>query len=445
MNELKGYQIDCVSHGSPASTAGVKAGWKLLRIDNQPVSDIIDYKILEADLSLRLLLQTEKGILRRVKIDKPADIPLGLSFDPPTMSEMQRCGNKCIFCFIDQNPSGLRQSLYVKDDDYRMSFIYGNFITLNRLTDWEIERIIKLQLSPLYVSVHTTNPILRRKIFGTKRADNGLRNLKCLSKAGIRIHAQIVLCPGYNTGSELERTIKDLNLMGSNLSDIALVPVGLTAHRSGLPKLEKFESEEAKLLILQVEKMQQKFLKSRGSRFIFLADEFYSLTESEFPGDSEYEGYPQLENGVGLARQFLNELTALANMELSDLERNISVTIAVGRTAGPLLKQLAEVLVDLENLKINLVIVENHFLGKPVTVSGLLSGSDLQAALEGKDLGDGVFIANTLLREDSEIFLDDMTIKELEQTIKSPVYPVSGPLEMLAIIREFADVSRFEL
>lgn len=445
MNELKGHLIDCVAHGSPASTAGVKAGWKLLRIDNQPVSDIIDYKILEADLSLRLLLQTEKGILRRVKIDKPADIPLGLSFDPPTMSEMQRCGNNCIFCFIDQNPSGLRQSLYVKDDDYRMSFIYGNFITLNRLTDWEIERIIKLQLSPLYVSVHTTNPILRRKIFGTKRADNGLRNLKCLIKAGIRIHAQIVLCPGYNTGSELERTIKDLNLMGSNLSDVALVPVGLTAHRSDLPKLEKFESEEAKLLILQVEKMQKKFLKSRGSRFIFLADEFYGLTESEFPGDSEYEGYPQLENGIGLARQFLNELTALANMELSGLERNISVTVAVGRTAGPLLKQLAEVLVDLENLKINLVIVENHFLGKPVTVSGLLSGSDLQAALEGKDLGDGVFIANTLLREDSEIFLDDMTIKELEQTIKSSVYPVSGPLEMLAKIREIADVSRSEL
>ncbi|MCJ7807014.1 MAG: DUF512 domain-containing protein, partial [Clostridia bacterium] len=198
-------------------------------------------------------------------------------------------------------------------------------------------------------------------------------------------------------------------------------------------------------LILQVKKMQNKFLKSRGSRFIFLADEFYSLTESEFPGDSEYEGYPQLENGVGLARQFLNELTALTNMELSDLERNISVTVAVGRTAEPLLKQLAEVLVDLENLKLNLVIVENRFLGKPVTVSGLLSGSDLQAALEGKDLGDGVFIANTLLKEDSEIFLDDMTIKELEQTIKSTVYPVSGPLEMLAKIREIADVSRSEL
>jgi putative radical SAM enzyme (TIGR03279 family) len=438
MKEKISYPIDNVSPGSPAAISGIQAGWKLVRIDNQPVKDIIDYKIMEADENLRLLVQSDKGLLHRIKVKKPAGVPLGLGFDPPTMSDLQRCRNKCIFCFIEQNPPNMRPALYVKDEDYRLSFLYGNFITLNSLDDLEFERIIKLQLSPLYVSVHTTNPALRRIIFGTKHADRGLKNLKRLLKAGIRIHAQVVLCPGYNTGLELERTIRDLDQWGPNLTDIALVPVGLTAHRSALLPLRKFSPEEAKKMVEEIENMQEEFLKTRNSRFVFLADEFYVMAGVEFPGNDYYEGYPQLENGVGLARQFLSELAVVSDQELPIIKEKLTVTVAAGKAAEVLLKTLIKEFSKIDKLIINLVVVENRFFGEPVNVSGLLTGSDLLAALEGKEQGDLVFIANTLLREKSDIFLDDMTITELEKSLKVPIRPVSGPMEMLKIIRDIA-------
>lgn len=438
MNEKQGYLIETVGPDSPAYKAGIKSGWRLLRIDNQPIRDIIDYKIMESDEELRLLLQTDKGILRRIKINKAAGMPLGFGFDPPTLSKMQRCGNNCIFCFIEQNPPGMRSALYVKDDDYRLSFLYGNFITLNRLTDSALERIVKLQLSPLYVSVHTTNPILRRVMFGTKHAGKGLINLKRLVRAGIKVHAQVVICPGFNTGTELERTIRDLDRLGQSLTDIALVPVGLTAHRSGLVSLRKFIPEEAKMLINQIEEAQKVFLHKRKSRFVFLADEFYVMAGVDFPEDDHYEGYPQLENGVGLVRQYLNELSDAAGREMPIIKNNLAVTVASGRASEKIIKKLIEEFSKIDNMDMRMAVVENRFFGSEVNVSGLLTGSDLLAALEGKTLGNVVFISNTMLREKRGLFLDDMTVKDLEKALKVPVLAVGGPLEMLDLIRNIA-------
>jgi putative radical SAM enzyme (TIGR03279 family) len=438
MNKIDGYLIDKVKAGSPAEAAGIKTGWKLLRVDNYKPKDIIDYKIAESDDSLSLLLLTKRGLLRRVKIYKSPGVSLGLTFDPPTMSRLQGCSNNCIFCFVGQNPANMRKALYVKDDDYRLSFLYGNFITLNRVTDDEIERIIKLQLSPLYVSVHTTNPDLRLKMFGNKLANRGLNNLVRLAAAGIKIHAQLVLCPGLNTGHELERTIADLDQMGPNILDVALVPVGLTEHRSGLAELREFTAGEAKELIELSRTLQNKFLLKRNSRFVFVADEFYILGGVEFPADSEYEGYPQLENGVGLARLFLNELDQIAAQDPVSITIKPAVSILTGKAAEPLLKALGRQIEATFGLKIKLIAAENRYFGSSVTVAGLLTGSDLLAALEGISGGSVVFISKALLREDSELFLDDMTVTEIEKKLNIQICPVCGPLELIAEIRAIA-------
>lgn len=444
METTQGAKIEKVDPGSPAEAAGIKAGWQLLRIDNMSVGDIIDYKIMESDDELRLLLMNELGILHRVKIFKPVSAPLGLQFNPPTITEMQNCGNRCIFCFVDQNPAGMRSALYVKDDDYRLSFLYGNFITLNRLNSSELDRIIRLRLSPLYVSVHTTNLELRKRMFGTKKAEKGLINLQYLVNEGIQVHAQVVLCPGVNTGHEMKRTITDLSKMGLNLVSVALVPIGLTAHRSGLKNLRKFNSKEAKELIDWLEERQQLFLKDRGTRFVFAADEFYNLASFPLPNADQYEGYPQLENGVGLARHFLEELALTEKQKFATAENDLTITIAAGPAAETILQDLVRKFSAIEGLSIDLRIIRNCFFGEQVTVSGLLTGSDLLTALAGTAIGDGVFISKTMLKEGRRVFLDGLTVEEIEQALNVPVYAVSGPLELLSKLKAIAVGTRSE-
>jgi len=438
MKKQQGALIDRVAAGSPADIAGIKAGWKLLRVDNKPVGDIIDYKITESDHKLSLLLLSDKGILHRCKISKPVSAPLGLRFNPPTITQMKQCGNNCIFCFIDQNPAGMRSALYVKDDDYRLSFLYGNFITLNRLSLLDLERIESLRLSPLYASVHTTNPELRKRMFKTKRAENGLVNLQRLIERGIQIHAQVVLCPGVNTGYEMERTIEDLYNMGPDLSSVALVPVGLTSHRGHLEALRKFTGKEAEKLLKWLEKKQQIFLEKRGTRFVFAADEFYKLASFPIPDHEQYEGYPQLENGVGLARNFLDELTLTKKEKPEMPEKDLKVTIAAGQAAENLLDALVKEYSGIKGINLELKIIKNSFFGKQVTVSGLLTGSDLLASLKGMVPGDALFISKTMLKEGQDIFLDGLTIKEIERVLNVPVYAVSGPLEFHATINTLA-------
>jgi len=437
MTREKGYLVERVSNGSVAETAGIKPGWRLLRIDNRPVEDIIDYKINEADDRLFLLFMTENGILRRIRINKNASTPLGLSFDPPTMAPLKRCRNRCVFCFVDQNPPGLRTPLYVKDDDYRLSFLYGNFITLNRLEQSEMERIIRLQLSPLYVSVHSTDPELRRTMFGTKCAEQGIINLRQLIKAGIQFHVQIVICPGYNTGENLRKTIQDLDSMGPGILSIALVPVGLTAHRDSLPSLEKVTPELASDLIDEISGMQNEFLKRRNSRFVFLADEFYNLIARSLPEAYEYEGYPQLENGVGFARIFLDELNSIIQAGLPSLKREITVTLAAGHASLLQLQKMVAAFNRIKGLQINLVPANNQFFGEEVTVSGLLTGRDLRETLDGKEPGEMLFIPEAMVKEGSNLFLDNMTVDQLSTELGIPVYTAGGPNRVLSTIKQF--------
>ncbi len=438
MNQEKYHLIDQVTPGSIAELAGIKPGWRLVRIDNQPVADIIDFKVMEADHRLVLLFMTDNGFFRRIKIKKPAGKALGLRFDPPTMAPMQRCRNRCIFCFIDQNPPGMRRPLYIKDDDYRLSFLYGNFITLNRLNQSEIERIVKLQLSPLYASIHTTDPKLRRTMFGTKHAERGIINLEQLVKSGIKFHVQVVLCPGYNTGEQLRKTILELDYLGKGILSVALVPVGLTGFRDSLPGLEKVSPKMAEDLIKEVTEMQNYYLEKRGSRFVFLADEFYNLSGSSLPSADEYEGYPQLENGVGIGRIFLEELNAISEKDLPRLDRELKVSVATGFTARPQLQKMVDLFNKISKLHVSLVPVKNNYFGEEVTVSGLLTGSDLIRTLKHKQLGDMLFIPGVMVKEGSNVFLDDFNIEQLAQRLGVPVFTANGPAEMLNKIREYA-------
>ena len=440
MKEDQGYLVCRVTAGSPAAAAGITAGARLLRMDNRAIKDIIHYKIMEADEQVTLLLRDPNGRLRRLTISKESNTPLGLQFEPPTMAPVMRCHNRCLFCFVNQNPRGVRPSLYLKDDDYRLSFLYSNFITLNNLDEADLRRIIRLQLSPLYISVHATDPQVRRRLFRTARADRGLRYLRALTAAGIRVHLQLVLCPGYNTGAVLKKTIADLYRLGPAVLSIALVPVGLTAHRPpGAPPLRRLTPAEAEALVKMVRRYQQIFLHARGSRLIYLADEIYNLAGKPFPRAEAYEGFPQLENGVGLARQFLDELDALPRPPLTGpLPRPYRATLVTGREAAPLLRRLIGRFNAVPNLHLELAVAENSFFGPPVTVTGLLAGSDLLAALSGKDLGEALFISRVLFKEGSGLFLDDMTVEQLEEALKVPVRAVSGPVELAGCLAEAA-------
>ena len=427
----KGHLIDNVVPDSPAAKVGIKAGWRLMRLGGQKIGDIIDFKILEADQRLNLLLKTDQGKLIRKKIIKKPETSLGLRFDPITIDQLKLCPNRCIFCFIDQNPDGMRNALYVKDDDYRLSFLYGNFITLNRLSTGEMKRIIKLQLSPLYISVHTTNLQLRVKMFGSKLAVKGLNNFYTLCTAGIKMHVQIVLCPGINTGKELEETLNTLDRLGNSLISVALVPVGLTDYRQGLYAIKKFSKVEAFDLVNEIGLIQDQFLQTRKSRFVFLADEFYNLAGLPYPENDHYEDYPQLENGVGMARLFLNQLAELKQRNPQVSGKGFKVILVGGKAAASLLSGLKIYLSGIKDLSTDLLIIENNFFGQDVTVSGLLTGSDLIRSLEEREKGDLIFIANNLLRNGGDLFLDNLSLNELETKLGVPVKAVEGPLDLL--------------
>ena len=435
----QGHLIETVEACSVAARAGIKPGWRLLKIDHRYITDVLDYLIMTADQKLTLLFETEEGYLRRKKLILPAEESLGLKFASPALSPVQRCSNRCLFCFVDQNPPGMRQSLYLKDEDYRLSFLYGNYITLNRLTASELKRIVKLNLSPLYVSVHATAPRLRQFIFRNRHAARGLANLKKLLAAGIKVHTQVVLCPGINTGGVLKKTISDLEKMGKNILSVALVPVGLTAHRQGLFALKPFDEAAAKEVLEFTEARQKLYLKQRKSRFVFAADEFYSLAGLDYPPAKAYEGYQQLENGVGLARLFLEELAVLkAKMPLF-LENPLKITLLTGVSGFKLLEKLKNLLSLISGLGVNLVIAKNRHFGAGVTVSGLLTGGDILDCLTGKEAGDLLFITQSALKDNSNMFLDNLSVHQLEEKLGTKIKAAAGPQAVLdEIIRAAA-------
>lgn len=426
-----GPLVSSVKDGSPAARAGIRAGWTLLQVDGQDPGDILDYLIEASDNRVELDLRDENGEVRRLILRKRAGAPCGLSFTPPTIIPPQLCCNNCIFCFVEQNPPGLREALYFKDDDYRMSFLYGNYITLNCLGKQDLKRILALQLSPLYVSVHATSPRLRQVIFRSAGAWRGLDNLHRLLQGGIKIHAQVVLCPGYNTGTELFRTLYHLYKMGPNLLSVALVPVGLTAYRAGLPQLRSLTAVEARDLIATVAAWQRFCRRRRGSRFVFAADELYLLAGVPLPPHAAYEQYQQLENGVGLGRLFLRELNDVKRPTMATAgSRRPRVTIVTSRAAEPLIHRLTSRSAFRLRASFQLVVARNSFFGEPVSVAGLLAGSDILRALQGRDLGEAVYCSDRMLNDRGVLFLDNLSLRDLALKLGRPLYPVSGPREL---------------
>jgi putative radical SAM enzyme (TIGR03279 family) len=420
-------RIHRVEKRSWAEKLGIQPGETLLTINGQEITDVLDYRFYEANASLLLEIQDAFGRARKLRVKKREYDQLGLEFKTYLMDQQHRCKNKCIFCFIDQMPPGLRDTLYFKDDDSRLSFLFGNYITLTNLTEHEISRIIKMHISPVNVSVHTTNPELRVKMMGNRFAGNALAILKRFADNGIKLNCQLVLCPGLNDGAELKRTLMDLEELFPALSSIAAVPVGVTKFREGLYPLQTYKKENAAAVLKILESFGDHCKQKHGERLAFASDEFYLLAEEDLPEAAYYEEFPQLENGVGmltlLREEFFDALKDTEPKEYTDTRR---VCIATGKAAYPLIRLLADAAsLRFPALHIEVREIENHFFGETITVSGLIVGQDLIEQLEGGDW-DTVLISKNMLRREGDLFLDDVSLKEAIQTLKVPICPVEN-------------------
>lgn len=417
-------KITEVTEGSLAARAGILPGDTLISIDDNEINDVLDYRFYLTSKRITLSLSGEQGEYA-VEIKKGEYDDIGLEFETPLMDEKHSCRNKCIFCFIDQNPKGLRDSLYFKDDDSRLSFIHGNYITLTNMQDSDIDRIIKMRMSPINISIHTTNPELRVKMMKNKRSGEVLGYLDRFREAGLGMCGQIVLCRGVNDGEELERTLSDLKSYYPALTSVAIVPAGLTAHREGLYPLSDFSRDEAREVIATVNSVGNSCLSEYGTRMFYLADELYLKAGLPIPDANYYEDYPQIENGVGMLRSFADEY----DMALEDLDAAFPglteprfVTVVTGVAAYPMLSSFAEHLMRRSSLlKIKVKCIVNNFFGRSITVAGLLTGKDILEQLDGEELGDAVLIPENCLKHDEDIFLCGMTVDELSAALGTPV------------------------
>jgi putative radical SAM enzyme (TIGR03279 family) len=403
---------------------GIRKGDLLIRINGEDVKDFLEFKYLISDEDVFLEIESRDGVRRSMRVKKEWDDDLGIDVEV----RYRRCRNKCIFCFVDQLPKGLRRTLYFKDDDYRLSFLYGNYITLTDLDEEDLRRIRERRLSPIYVSVHATNPRLRAFMLSGKedpdrslveRADI-IPKLRSLSEARIELHAQIVLCPGINDGEELERTVSDLSEIPM-VKTVALVPVGLTDHRDGLYPLNPVTPEYARRVVRWAKGRQREFLRRIGRRFLFLSDEFYLISGEELPPLAHYEDLAQVENGVGMTRVFIEEFSRAIRRIPGRSKAKARISIVTGLLAFPILKKyVVWRLRKVEGLKLDLIAVENKFLGRSITVAGLLTGRDILEALSGRDLGDLVLVPGEALNQDG-LFLDDIRLGDMERELGVPV------------------------
>lgn len=414
--------ITSVDRHSPAERAGIAAGEQLLTINGHEIIDVLDYRFYGYDTDCRLELREPSGAVRTVSLRKPEGRDLGLNFDTVLMDEMRSCANHCIFCFVDQMPPGMRQTLYFKDDDARLSFLQGNYITLTNLTDREAQRIIDLRISPINVSVHTTDPQLHCTMLGNKNALRSLDYIRAFCKAGIVMNGQIVVCPGWNDGDQLRRTLRDLTEM--QFSSCSLVPVGITKYRQGLAKLRPVDAATAAEIIDIADEYGRENLERFGTRRFFCADELYLRAGRPLPRAEYYEGYRQLENGVGLMRSLEDDF--LAGLATVDVPVRFSpFTIATGTAAAPFLQGLVQrAQADYPGLRGQVIAVENDFFGHTIDVAGLLTGQDISAQLRGRDLGDRVLIPIHMMRHGETVFLDDYTVERLSRELGVPVQVV---------------------
>ncbi|MBQ8575066.1 MAG: DUF512 domain-containing protein [Clostridia bacterium] len=421
-------KISSIKPHSPASRHFVKAGSKLISVNGHEIRDVLDYQFYIDEDVLDLVIEKPNGKRRKVRL-KNCYGETGLEFETYLMDKQRPCANNCIFCFIDQMPKGMRESLYFKDDDARLSFLFGNYITLTNLGDKDIDRIIEMHISPVNISVHTMNPDLRVKMMGNKRAGKVLEYVKRLAAAGIKLNTQLVLCPGYNDGDELTYSLEELGKLYPAVQSIAAVPVGLTCHRDGLANLNPFTKEQSLDVIFRIDSYNSSFLCYNNMNIAFAADEFYLNAGLPLPDVERYGEFPQLENGVGmwslLKKEFDDAVKDLPDSYSLATERKI--TMVTGVAAYGLIKYIADTVQSkVKNLHINVVKIENKLFGDTITVAGLLCGNDIANALEGKDLFDEVLIPAVSLRREGDLFLDDMSVEELSERLKAKVTPVES-------------------
>lgn len=420
--KINEVHIKDVLPGSIAEELGIEKGDKLLTVNGAGVLDIIEYKYLITDEYLELEIKKPDGEIWEFEIEKDYDDDLGMVFDG-IIDNPKSCHNHCIFCFIDQMPKGMRETLYFKDDDTRLSFLMGNFITLTNMRQEELDKIIRYRISPINVSVHTTNPELRKEMLNNKNAVKIMDYLKLLTENGIEVKAQIVLCPGINDGAELERTLRELSEMYPSLSTTAIVPLGLTKYREGLHELKEFTKEKAEETIKQVELLQEEFLRKLDTRFSFLSDEFYLIAELPLPEYDSYEDFKQLDNGVGLVTLFRDEIKNSLGLidKQSYNTQNKKLHIVTGSYAYDVLQQAAESIKSkIPGLDIEVTAIKNDFFGHSVKVSGLITGQDLISQMKDKVLpgADNILlIPDSMLRHGEEVFLDDITIADIEKQL----------------------------
>lgn len=411
-------KIKSVEKGSLADKHSIRPGDEIQKINNSPIEDLIDYKFQSSDEILNLRIKDKSGRIRGVRIVKKTDQDLGLTFEE---KKYRGCGNKCIFCFVYQLPQGLRKALYFKDEDYRLSFLHGNFITLTNLSEQDIQRIIKQRLSPLYVSVHSSDESLRKKMLGNPKAPDILPLIHRLTVNRIELHTQIVLCPQINDGLHLEKTVFDLSTFYPQVKSLAIVPVGLTKYRMGLPRLKPVDREYSRKLIKSVKHWQSYFRRKFKSNFVYVADEFYLLAGLDIPPKKYYDEFYQIENGVGMVREFLDNFNKQGRLLPRRLKNKLSLTLITGALADKFLRgHILRRLEQIKCLNVNLLPVKNNFLGKSVTVTGLLSGGDILKTLRKSNHADLVMLPPNCLNSDG-FFLDDLKPSDLKKELGTKI------------------------
>lgn len=412
-----------IEDNSIAQEMDIEPGDKILSINGNQIEDILAYHYLINDDYLVVEVEKKDGEIWELEIEKSYEEDLGIEFENGFMDQYRSCTNNCVFCFIDQMPPGMRDTLYFKDDDARLSFLQGNYITLTNMKDNDIERIITYKLAPINISVHTTNPELREKMLHNRFAGEALKKIKKLSDAGIEMNGQIVCCKGLNDKEELERSIRDLTEYIPQMQSVSVVPVGLSKFRDNLYPLEPFDKEDAKEVLKIIHKWQKICMEKYGTHFVHAGDEWYLLAEEPLPSADNYDGYIQLENGVGMLRLLIDEFSEALQEEPKEKDyRKVNISIATGKLAAPFLTQLAEMFCKkYEGSKIKVYTIRNDFFGERITVSGLLTGKDILNQLKDEKLGDRLLLPCNLLRSGEEVLLDDMTLTDLKNALQVPI------------------------
>ena len=426
---------------------GFEAGDSIVAVNGQKPRDLIDYQFLCADEFLELEVLDAKGKTHKLEIEKEYDEDLGVEFETALFDGLIQCNNRCPFCFIDQQPPGKRETLYLKDDDYRLSFLYGSYLTLTNLTQKEWDRIEQMRLSPLYVSVHATDPEVRIRLLKNLRAGKILEQIKWFQERRLQIHAQVVVCPGINDGEHLERTLLDLAKFHTGnippVASVAVVPVGLTRFRPAEDELIAVTAEKAREVIEQVQKIQELLSKGKGggkakkqnskSRCIWLADEWFLIAGLDLPSAADYEDYPQIGNGVGSIRQFIQQFeTAFEKLQPMQVEPERKFVWVVGNAVEKAFEPIVQQLNQIPGLSVNMAALCSRYWGQSITVTGLLTGQDLLEALQGRDLGNGILLPSVMLKQGEPRFLDDMTVEQLASLLKTRILPVSGVEELIS-------------